>query len=276
MQPKELDGTRHPRAFWGAELRRLREVAGLTQAEIGTKAFVSGSYVGQFEVGARWPADETLPRQLDEALNAGGHLVRLWQLGNRSTDYPDYFADQARREKLATSITHYSATVIPGLLQTAEYAQALFEATDPYWTDEEVKAKVAHRLERASIYSDPTGLKLWSIIDESALRRPIGGAATMRDQLAHLTRLVERRGIVIQVLPFSSGAHALTEGSVSILGFVDQPTVAYLEGPNGGVAIDNPDKIATILLRYDLARAAALSRGASLDFIRSVMEDYRS
>lgn len=275
MQPKELDGADNPRAFWGSEVRRLREVAGLTQAELGRRAFLSGSYIGQFEVCARWPGSEEVPRMLDDVLGSDGHLVRLWHLGRRSTDYPDYFADWEKREKLAESIAHYSATVVAELLQTADYARALLEAGGPYLIAEEIDEGVKRRIERASLYGAPASPDSWFVIDENVLRRPVGGAEVMLGQLEHLTQVIRRRRIVIQVLPLSAGAHSLNEGSVCILRFADQPTVAYLEGPNGGLAIDRPEQIAQISLKYDLARAAALSQSASLDFIRSVMEDYR-
>jgi transcriptional regulator with XRE-family HTH domain len=277
MQPKDLDGASHPRAFFGSELRRLREEAGLTQAELGQQVYISGSYIGQMEVGARWPGKREQVEAFDKVLNAGGHLLRVWELGERAPEYPGYFADQAKREQEATKVEDYSANIVFGLLQTPDYAKALFRAAGPYWTRAEIDEMVQRRMQRAAVLDSaegPTSLPLWEILDEAALRRCIGSPKTMRAQLLHLKGLMETHRIVLQVLPFSGGAHALSEGSVTVMEFADLPTVAYVEGPNSGRAMTDRDQVRTVRRRYDLVRAAALSPEASHAFIDSAMKEH--
>ncbi len=182
MLPKELDGSSHPRAFFGSEVRRLRETAGLTQAELGQRMFVSGSYIGQLEVGTRWPRRREQAEAIDQALGADGHLVRVWELGDRSPEYPDFFADQARKEQLATKIEAYSASTVHGLLQTADYAKALFRATNPLWTEEEIAEKAAARLRRAAILEgdEATG----SFFGPSWTKLHFGGPSAVRKRCA--------------------------------------------------------------------------------------------
>ncbi len=277
MQPKDLDGASHPRAFFGAEVRRLREAAGLTQQELGQRLYVSGSYIGQLEVGSRWPRRREQAEDLDRALNTDGHLARVWDLADRAPEYPDYFVDLAKREPLATKIEHFSASVIYGLLQTPDYARALFRADGPYWSKAEINERALARVNRAGILGDtedPTDLQLWEIVDEAALRRPVGGPEIMRAQLLHLADLMDTHRIVLQVLPFACGAHALTGGSVTVMEFTDLPTVAYVEGPHAGQVLTNQAKVRDVRLSYDLVRAAALSPEASLAFLESVLKEY--
>lgn len=278
MQPKDLDGARHPRAFFGSELRRLRDVAGLTQAELGQQVYISGSYIGQMEVGARWPSKREQVEAFDKILNADGHLIRVWELAERSPEYPDYFADQAKRELDATKIEHYSASVVLGLLQTRDYAKALFRAAGPYRSTPEVDEMADARYQRGTgilgTGEEPASAQMWEILDEAALRRPVGGPKTMRAQLIHLIELMKTHRIVLQVLPFSAGAHALAGGSVTIMQFAELPTVAYVEGAQAGQVLTDRAEVQRARQRYDLVRAAALSPEASLAFIESVLKEY--
>ncbi|MFF3305321.1 Scr1 family TA system antitoxin-like transcriptional regulator [Streptomyces sp. NPDC001741] len=121
--PKDLDPYANPRAFYGAELRRLREAAGLSQNELGEQAFCSGTYIGLFEAAERRPQVD-LSRKFDELLLSGEHLQRLSLLA-RQSKVADYFADAAELERRATSICEYAPMLVPGVLQTRDYARAV-------------------------------------------------------------------------------------------------------------------------------------------------------
>ncbi|MEU5659653.1 Scr1 family TA system antitoxin-like transcriptional regulator [Streptomyces sp. NPDC047737] len=121
--PKNLDPYANPRAFYGAELRRLREAAGLSQNELGEQAFCSGTYIGLFEAAERRPQVD-LSRKFDELLLSGEHLQRLSLLA-RQSKVADYFADAAELERRATSICEYAPMLVPGVLQTRDYARAV-------------------------------------------------------------------------------------------------------------------------------------------------------
>jgi transcriptional regulator with XRE-family HTH domain len=136
-QPKHLDPYTSPRAFYGAELRRLREAAGLSQEQLGERVFCSGTYVGQFESATRRPQPE-VSKLFDDVLGSGKHFQRLCELARRSK-HPEYFADAAELEKLAKTISEYAPMLVPGRLQTEAYARALTRATLPLTPQEEGK-----------------------------------------------------------------------------------------------------------------------------------------
>ena len=115
-QPKALDPYTSPRTFYGAELRRLREQSGLTQDQLGERVFCSGTYIGQFESAVRRPQGD-VSKLFDEVMGSDKHLQRLCRLA-RQSKHPDYFADAAELEKLATTISEYAPMLVPGLLQT--------------------------------------------------------------------------------------------------------------------------------------------------------------
>lgn len=245
--------------FFGAELKRRREAAGLTQEELGEMVICSGGYIGQFEQAIRKPQLDHSQR-IDKALQTDGFFERMWrELINRSP-YANYFTDAAELEPVA------------------ENARAVFHAAQPLLPDEEVNERVAHRLARQRILKRAEGTTppmYWAVLDEGVLRRPVGGAEAMCQQLEHIAAVVrERRGLV-QVLPFAAGPHALMEGLVTLMSFADAPPVAYVESPHIGQLIDDPAITARMQMSYDLVRASALSHEESLSLIESVAEDYR-
>ncbi|WP_371480954.1 Scr1 family TA system antitoxin-like transcriptional regulator [Kitasatospora sp. NBC_00315] len=271
-QPKDLDPAESPRSFYGSELRRLREAAGLTQERLGELVFSSGAYIGHLEAASRRPQLD-MSEQLDQVLETGGYFARLYPMVTRSR-YPEYFVHVVELQTRAQSISSYCPALIQGLLQTPDYARAVFESAQPLRSVEETEVLVAARMARADILDGPTAPVLWTVLDEAIIRRPIGSAATMRDQLAHLVRLVRSRRLIVQVLPFSAGAHALLEGMALHMTFEDEPPMVYLEGPHIGRLVDDPLLVARCLRSYDLVRAAALSPEVSLTLLESAMEDY--
>ncbi len=180
--PKDLDPSSSPRALLGAELRHARERQGLSQAELGEPLFVSGSFIGQLEAGTRRMHVE-LAAQLDEVLGTSGFFTRNCTALAKSR-YPDHFAEAAEAEAVATAIREYAQLLIPGLLQTRAYAEAVFRAYKPTAPDPEITDLVTARLARACVLDDPTTPLLWAILDEAVLRRPVGGGAVMSEALA--------------------------------------------------------------------------------------------
>lgn len=277
MQPKDIDGASHPKAFFGSELRRLREVAGLTQAELGQLVYISGSYIGQMEVGARWPSKRDQAEAFDKVLHADGHLLRVWELANRSPDYPDYFADQAKNEQTAARIELYCATVMHGLLQTPDYARALLSASGQFWAPEEIEGRTKARIDRAEILGTAPAaprVDLWCVLSEAAIRAVVGGPKVMHGQLTHLMALVTKRRLTLQVLPFTTAAHPLVMGSVALMEFPDLPPVAFVEDPQNGQALTDTDAVQRLARSYDFVRATALSPAASFTFIETVSKEY--
>ncbi|MFJ6854139.1 Scr1 family TA system antitoxin-like transcriptional regulator [Streptomyces sp. NPDC091271] len=273
--PKDLDPYANPRAFYGAELRRLREAAGLSQNELGERVFCSGTYIGLFEAGERRPQEE-ISRALDEVLRSGEHLQRLCRLA-RTSKVAGYFADAAELQQRAVSIAEYSSMVVPGLLQTESYARALTRAAHPYASSAVIDGHVRTRMERGLLLDSPTSPVLWVIVHEAALRVPIGGAAVIAEQLDHLhTQGGGRPRVVVQVLPFEAGASPLLDGAVTLMHFSDAPAVAYTETAYSGQLVEEAGLVEQISSAYDLARASALSPEASLSLIKSAAKGHAS
>lgn len=258
--------------FFGTELKRLREAAGLTQQQLGSRIFCSAAYIGQFETAIRKP-QLYLAEQMDIVLGTDGLLGRLCKKLVESSPYVGYFAEAVYLEGIAVTIREFATMFVPGLLQTAAYARAVCLASRPVAPEEWIENKVAARLDRGRLLDHPTKPAFWAVLDESVLRRVVGGAAVMHEQLRHLVELVQRRRIILQVLPFGAGAPALS-GMLTLMTFEDAPPVAYHEGPKTGNLLDDPAAVTHCELTYDHVRAAALSPEASLTLIQSAAEDY--
>ncbi|MDX3453219.1 helix-turn-helix transcriptional regulator [Streptomyces sp. ME02-8801-2C] len=259
--------------FFGAELKRRREEAGLTQVELGAMVFVSGGYIGQFEQAIRKPQLDVAMR-LDDVLQTDGIFERTWRKLIDDKRYADYFAKAAELESLATKICEFAPALVPGLLQTAAYARAVTIAMNPLAADEYIEEKVSGRLDRAKILKDATRPEYWAVLHENSLRIPVGGHAVMAEQLEHIAGLMRERKILVQVLPYAAGAYALN-GMVTLMEFDDAPPTAYTEAVYSGNLLDDPAVVKRAQASYDLIRAAALSPEASLALIESAAEDHR-
>ncbi|MFF3835239.1 helix-turn-helix domain-containing protein [Streptomyces sp. NPDC002458] len=270
--PKKLDPSSSPRALLGAELRHRREAAGLSQDDLGAPLFVSGSFIGQLEAGTRrMQVDQA--QKLDEVLGAGGFFVRNCAALKKSK-YPDHFAEAAEAEREAITIKEYAPLLIPGLLQTEAYARAVFRAGLPTATEDAIDELVAARLERAQLLTDPTTPLVWVVLDEAVMRRRKGGGTVMAAALRHITSLARGHRVIVQVLPFSAGAHMALEGPLKLMSFAAAPPLAYLQGLGTGQLRDDPVTVGQYELTYDLVVASALSPEASLALIEAVAEDY--
>ncbi|WP_405797794.1 helix-turn-helix domain-containing protein [Streptomyces sp. NBC_01506] len=270
--PKKLDPSSSPRALLGAELRHARERAGMTQEALGAPLFVSGAFIGQLEGGTRRMQREYAVK-LDEILDTAGFFERNCNAATKSK-YPDHFADAAEAEAIATAIKEYAPLLIPGLLQTEAYARAVFRAYQPTAPEEVIDQLVEARLERARLLSDPTTPLFWGILDEATLRRQVGGPAVMAEALRQVAALARRYRIIVQVLPFSAGAHMALEGALKLMSFSDAPPLAYLQSMGSGQLLDDPASVARYELTYDLLGADALSPRKSLALIEQLAEDY--
>lgn len=270
--PKDLDPSSSPRALLGAELRHAREKAGLSQEELGGRIFVSGSFIGQLEAGTRRMQPDHA-RLLDEVLGTGDFFQRNCGAAAKSK-YPDHFTEAAEAEARATTISQYAALLIPGLLQTKAYAEAVFRAYEPTTTDAKVDALVTARMERTRLLDDPTTPLLWVVLDEAVLRRKIGSIAVMAEALRHVADLAHSHRIVVQVLPFDAGAHAALDGPLKLMEFADAPPLSFVEAPDMGKLLDDPATVARHTRMFKLLLAVALSPADSLALIESVAQDY--
>jgi transcriptional regulator with XRE-family HTH domain len=260
--------------FFGAELKRRREDAGFTQVELGARVFVSGGYIGQFEQAIRKPQLDVAQR-IDALLQTDGFFERTWQKLIDDKRYADYFAEVVELERTATRICEFAPTLVPGLLQTAEYAGAVTLATNPFVTEEYVEEKVTARLERARVLADATRPEYWVVLHENTLRVPVGGPAAMAEQLGHIATMVREHKAVAQVVPYDAGAHTAMGGMLALMEFEDAPPTAYTETSFSGTLMDDPAVVKRAQRAYDLLRAVALSPEAILALVESAAEDHR-
>lgn len=259
-------------ALFGSRVRRLRMAAGLTQPELGAKVHVVGTRITQIERASGAKPTFTLARALDVALGADDLLTDLWPYVYREA-FPNWSRKFMEYSARAVAIREYAAHVVPGLLQTEAYARALLRVGRTLGSEEQLEERVSLRMGRQERLGAPDRPELWAVLDESVLRRPVGGQAVMREQLARLLGTVTEPHIAVQVLPFDQGEHDALGGSLTVLTMPDGSEIAYTEGAHYGQLIEDQDEVRSFALSYDRLRAAALPPLMSLDMIRSVMED---
>ncbi|MFB7338963.1 Scr1 family TA system antitoxin-like transcriptional regulator [Streptomyces hydrogenans] len=265
---RSLDPSASPLDYYGYELRRLREEAGLSQSQLGDILFCTGSLVGQIETARKVPTREFSER-VDAALMTGGLFTRLVGLVLKS-QLPSWFRPYAEMEAKAAYLCIFQAQLIDGLLQTEEYARALMSAR----FENDLDGLVAARIERQRILEGEHPPLFWVVMSEAALRQEIGGRQVMRGQLAHLLAMQEREWVKVQILPFTVGAHAGSLGSFTLLRFQDDPDLVYTEDfVQGHMTVDSA-AFKEGSLRYDHLRAAALSVEDSSALITRVMEEH--
>ncbi|MFJ8019793.1 helix-turn-helix domain-containing protein [Streptomyces sp. NPDC096311] len=262
-----LDPGASPLDYYGFELRRYREAAGLTQRQLGDIVNYTGSLVGQIETARKLPTPEFSER-VDVALGTGGLLSRLVGLVMRS-QLPAWFQQVAELEARAVEICSFQTHMVLGLLQTDAYARAVLGALDQTDLDD----RTAVRLARQRIFEKREPPVFWAVLSEAALHQGIGGPKTMREQLTHLLSFEDNSRINVQVLPFSAGEHAGLQGSFDLYRFASDPTIVYTESYGSGHPSANPDTVKDCSLRYDHLRASALSLRDSAELIRRAMEE---
>ncbi|MGV9390909.1 helix-turn-helix domain-containing protein [Streptomyces olivaceus] len=262
-----LDPGASPLDYYGFELRRHREAAGLTQRQLGDIVNYTGSLVGQIETARKLPTPEFSER-IDAALGTGGLLSRLVHLVMRS-QLPAWFQQVAELEVRAAEICTFQTRMIHGLLQTESYVRAVLSALDPTDLDD----RTAVRLARQRVLEKQEPPVFWTVLSEAALRQEIGGREVMRGQLDHLLSFEDDPRINVQVLPFAVGAHAGLQGSFTLFRFTQDPAIVYTEGYDAGHPAANPETVRDCSLRYDHLRAAALSLKDSAALIRRTMEE---
>ncbi|MFF0551851.1 helix-turn-helix transcriptional regulator [Streptomyces sp. NPDC004311] len=267
VQARDIDPSASPLDYYGYELRRLREAAGLKQAQLGSIIFCTGSLIGMVENGRRVPTRDFSER-VDAALDTGGHFSRLVGLVLRSV-LPTWFQAYAEMEARAAYISTFQAQLVYGLLQTEEYARAVLGVR----SEGELDAKVAARMERQRVLDRENPPLMWVVLSEAVLHQEIGGREVMRGQLAHLLGLRGREWVRVQILPFEAGAHAGQMGSFNVLRFDGDPDIVYTEDFVQGHMTANPQALREGSLRYDHLQAAALSLEDSAALIARVLEE---
>ncbi|MYZ38854.1 MULTISPECIES: helix-turn-helix transcriptional regulator [unclassified Streptomyces] len=263
-----------PRKHFGQELRIAREAAGLTQQQLGDCVVCHASLIAHFEAGRRMPRAEDAKR-IDKALGTGGRFYRMLSILEEAK-YAAHFREAAEAERLATAIYEHAVSLVPGILQTPDYARAVYRSGEPNPNPKRMDELVKSRTVRRQLLDNPESPTVWVVLSEAVLRTMVGGPAVMAEQLRDLARLMREDRIFLQVVPFSAGAHATMGSMVTLMSFDDAPDMAYVEGVFTGALFDDPHLVRQLRQAYDLTRAAALPPAASLALIESVAEDYEN
>jgi transcriptional regulator with XRE-family HTH domain len=256
---------------YGNWLRQQREAAGLTQQQLADLALMTRSHIAHIEAGRRLPSLDDA-RRLDAALNTGNVLSSF--LPEEEPAVAHYFESVRILEQQAVMIREFALSFIPGILQTEGYARAVLGRSFPPVSAEECDRRVVTRLQRAKILDDPLTPVVWALLDESVLRRHIGGPHVMAEQLSHLVRLAESGRIQVHVVPFSTGGYPLLNNMLTLMWFEDQPPVAYGEGLRMGKLHDDPTVVQELQHRYDFALGNALPLRDTLALLRATARDY--
>ncbi|MBB5933985.1 helix-turn-helix domain-containing protein [Streptomyces zagrosensis] len=260
-------------AYFGSEVRHAREHAGMTQAQLAKEARYERPYVSRMENGSLL-ASEAFADTCDRVFQTSGHFARLRRRVSRQ-GHPEWFIPYLLLEEQASKILDFSAYLVMGILQTAEYAEALYRASHPRDSDATITEKVKARLQRRGIFERPAPPLLWMVLDEGCLRRQVGGREVMRQQLDHLLVQAQNPNIVLQVLPFDSGAPAAGE-PFTLLTSVDDasPPVLYTEMMGIGHVIDSAPVVGTSTEQYERLRADALSPEKTLWLLADAIREY--
>ncbi|MFC9324547.1 helix-turn-helix domain-containing protein [Kitasatospora sp. NPDC057015] len=259
----------------GKQVKLLRERAGLTQKELGDRLGYGEDQISSLERGRRTPQPEFLDAA-DELLGAGGLLKAAKEDVARAkakarVKHPEWFRDYARLELEAVELNFYSTLTVPGLLQTEEYARTTFTVRQPLFDEETIEQRVAARLARQQILTRWPAPMVCAVIEESVLRRLIGGPDVHQGQLKHLLYLGGLRSTTIQVLPLACEDHAGMDGPFILLTPKGRPQVAYVEVQNVSRLITDPEEVRILSARYGSIRGQALSPRESLVLIEKTL-----
>lgn len=256
-------------AAFGRQLKLLRVRAGLDRAEFGKRVGYSADMVASIEQGRRIPQARFIERA-DEVLGAGGLLVALKEEVGRA-QYPAFFRDAARLESEAVTLHVYGALAIPGLLQTEDYARAVFTMRRPLLDEEIVEQRIGARLARQEIFSRRPLRTLSFVIEESVLRRPVGGRPVLRGQLEQILLFGQRRNVEIQVMPTDVPEHCGLAGPFTLIENRDGRRMAYVEVQRTSRLYTERTEVRDAEEQYGILRAQALTPRESLAFVEGLL-----
>jgi transcriptional regulator with XRE-family HTH domain len=274
------------RMLLGSQLRRLREAAGITPERAGYEIRASRSKISRLENGrvglkSRDMTDLlTLYGITDEALRsrflALVHQSREPDWWTKYSDIlPDWFETYLGLEAAAATIRSFEVQFVHGLFQTEDYARAVHRRGRKNAPDDEIERRVALRLKRQELLSRPSPPRIWSVVDEAVLRRPVGGRAVMTAQFQHLIEVAELPNVTLQVVPFASGGHPGESGSFSVLRFEerDLPDVVYIEQLTGAIYLEQRSDVEHYLEVVDELSTEALTPAETTRFIEQLARE---
>ncbi|MER5293284.1 helix-turn-helix transcriptional regulator [Streptomyces pharetrae] len=269
----------------GQELRRLRELKGMTAEEVAERLLVSQSKISRLENGRRSISQRDV-RDLCGVYEVEDHRIvdSLMQMAkdSRQQGWWHSFGDipysvYIGLETDAASLRVYDPQVVPGLLQTRSYAEALIQGALPEATPADIEKRVQVRLRRQErIAAEENPLRLWAVLDEAAVRREVGSKQVMIEQLEYLLEMSQLPHVTVQLIPFQMGAHPGVSGQYAILEFPDaaDSSVVYIEGVTSDLYLEKAQDVQKYAVMYEHLRAQALNVDQTREFIADVVKDY--
>ncbi len=269
----------------GQELRRLREQKNMTAEQVADRLLVSQSKISRLENGRRSISQRDV-RDLCGVYEVEDERIvnSLMQMAkeSRQQGWWNAFGDVPYSvyiglETAAASLRIYQSLVVPGLLQTRAYAEAVIAGSSPEVTAADIEKRVKVRMRRQDRIREPEQpLRLWAVFDEAALRRVVGGRQIMREQLEHLLEVAELPHVTVQVLPFDTGAHPGVTGQYAILEFPEESdsSVIYLEGVTSDLYLEKSEDVHNYSMMYEQLRAQALNPEHTRKFIADAAKAY--
>lgn len=253
-----------------ADLRFYREGREMSLAQMGSVMGCSRHTVSNIEHARDgWNLNEDQAATLDAFLVLNGHFGRLVRYARTAHD-PDWFAEYAKYEAKALIVRTYRLSLMPGLLQTPEYARALLTSSRLVV---DVEAAVEARMKRQEIITRPDPPLVWVLLDENILHRPIGGSRVMHAQLTRLREATELPHLTVRVVPQSAGFHLGLHGSFNSL-TTEKAELVFVEAPGGGRLIQGSTEVRDFGVRWDRIGASALPWDSSRDLIERAMEKF--
>jgi hypothetical protein len=287
MQPGPGGGPTVHRMLVGSQLRRLRTEAGISREQAGEAIRASEWKIHRLEngqvgfkerdvvdllrlYGVTDPGEVASLVVLAREANAPGWWQQYGDL------LPQWFRAYVDLESAATLIRTYEGQLIPGLLQTEDYLRAVIGGAHLDESPEEAERRVALRMRRQALLEAANAPRVWTVIDEAALRRPVGGPKVMRDQLERLIEVAGLPNVTLQILPFQAGAHPAMVGAFSILRFADQelPDVVYVEHLTNALYLDRRDDVNRYLHVMDSVSLRAEPPDRTLDVLHQILGTY--
>ncbi|MFD9630561.1 helix-turn-helix domain-containing protein [Streptomyces violascens] len=255
--------------IFGRQMKRFRVRAGMDRAQLGSRTGYSASTIASYEQGRRIPSGKFI-RQVDEVLGADEVLTELIEEMERA-QFPAFFQDAAALEKKAVALHVFATKAIPGLLQTEDYALAVFRMWRPLLDEETVQKRVAARLARQDIFAQAVFPTISFVIEEHLLRRPLGGQAVMRGQLEQILLHGQRRNVEIQVMPTACEVHAALEGPSTLIETKEGRRIAYVETYKYSRLHTDRQTVRELEEQYSILRAQALTPSESLALVEKLL-----
>jgi transcriptional regulator with XRE-family HTH domain len=253
------------------ELRRARNQAGLTQEELAAKVTFSSALVAAIETGRRSPSVD-FSGQCDSVFGTDGLFGRM-QARLMDEAAPSWLREWAEIERDAVILRSWELVIVPGLLQTPDYAREIL-STVPGASEDETGQRVSKRLDRQTVLDRDNPPTLFAVMEEGALRREVGGPQVMKGQMEWLLEIGSRAKVTLQVVPATAGTHAGLSGPFVVASFRSAPDVAYVDTALTGQLVERQDDIGELMMRFDTVRGAALPCVTSAELIREVMSSW--